>query len=277
MKHSTSIANFRIDAPSKAGALLVAGLFHGAVIFFLTTGVIPPRLPDVGLINFEIVNIPNDVEQAEQAPAPEPELTEPEPPVEEPVPEEPQPVEEVAPPEPEVVTPPEPEVPEPEPVVEPEPDPVAEAIPERVIPKFDPPKRKPTPPPRKIVKAKPVSKPVIRKKQAQPVARPQQKTTAAKSAYVPPSSSSTRFSNPKPVYPLVARRRGMEGRVLLVVSVSSSGGVLEVKVKKSSGHKILDKAALKTVRKWRFTPAKRGGRSVSADLVVPIRFNLRDL
>ncbi len=267
--HSRSIANLRIDAPSKAGALIAAGLFHGAVIFFLTTGVIPPRLPEVGLVNFEIVNIPNDVEQAEQTPAPKPEVSEPEPPIEEPVLEEPQAVEEVVPPEP--------EVPEPEPVVESEPDPIAETVPERIIPKFDQPKRKPTPPPRKIVKAKPVSKPAIQKKQAQPVDRAQQKPSVAQSAYVPPSSSSTRFSNPKPLYPLVARRRGMEGRVLLVVSVSGAGGVMEVTVKESSGYEILDKAALKTVRKWRFTPATRGGRSVAASLVVPIRFNLRDL
>jgi protein TonB len=36
----------------------------------------------------------------------------------------------------------------------------------------------------------------------------------------------------------------------------------------------LDEAALVTVKKWRFVPARRGGEAVSAWVVVPIAFSL---
>lgn len=93
---------------------------------------------------------------------------------------------------------------------------------------------------------------------------------------MPPSAKSVHFSNRKPVYPAVARRRGMEGRVLLVVEVGQDGRVCDVVIKKSSGFELLDKAAFKAVRKWRFSPATRGGRPVKARLEVPIRFSLKD-
>ena len=64
--------------------------------------------------------------------------------------------------------------------------------------------------------------------------------------------------NPKPPYPRIARRRGYEGVVVLKVEILPNGRVGELRVKSSSGHRILDRCALKTVKKWRFIPAKRG-------------------
>ncbi len=82
--------------------------------------------------------------------------------------------------------------------------------------------------------------------------------------------------NPKPVYPPAARRDGQEGKTLLLVEVLSNGRVGKVKVEKSSGYKLLDEAAVEAVRKWRFTPAKKGKTPVTAWARVPIEFSLTD-
>lgn len=82
------------------------------------------------------------------------------------------------------------------------------------------------------------------------------------------------LSNPEPVYPAQSRRRKEEGTVLLGVEVSSEGRALRVEIDQSSGHALLDEAALKAVRHWRFEPARLGNRSVNSHVQVPIRFRL---
>jgi protein TonB len=84
-------------------------------------------------------------------------------------------------------------------------------------------------------------------------------------------------TNPLPPYPMVARRLGMEGVVLLDVLVVADGHAADVRVQQSSGHPVLDEAALTTVRReWRFVPARRGGVPVESRVTVPIRFRLSD-
>ena len=80
--------------------------------------------------------------------------------------------------------------------------------------------------------------------------------------------------NPRPRYPQVARTRGHEGRVLIRVSVLGDGRVGSAAVSRSSGHGSLDRAALKAVKRWRFEPALRAGRPVTATLTVPVVFRL---
>jgi len=48
-------------------------------------------------------------------------------------------------------------------------------------------------------------------------------------------------------YPRAARRRGMQGTVILDVVVNASGEIIKVKIVRSSGFDILDNAAVKTV------------------------------
>lgn len=84
------------------------------------------------------------------------------------------------------------------------------------------------------------------------------------------------LDNPKPPYPLAARRRGMEGRVVLRAHVRDDGLCAEVELKESSGHDLLDNAALQTVKRWRFVPASRGGTAVASWVEIPISFRLRD-
>ncbi|MEW6332344.1 MAG: energy transducer TonB [Pseudomonadota bacterium] len=82
------------------------------------------------------------------------------------------------------------------------------------------------------------------------------------------------LNNPKPPYPLAARRRGAQGRVLLSVHVGADGASEEVRLKRSSGHAVLDGAALQTVQRWRFVPARRGDTPVESWVDVPILFRL---
>lgn len=81
--------------------------------------------------------------------------------------------------------------------------------------------------------------------------------------------------NPPPAYPAAARRRGLEGIVLLEVLVDPAGRPAEVRVVQSSGHELLDHSALKSVGKWRFRPATRAGRPQQMWVQVPVRFRLQ--
>lgn len=80
--------------------------------------------------------------------------------------------------------------------------------------------------------------------------------------------------NPKPVYPRLAIRRNYEGTVTLLVEVLGDGSVREIEIFESSGHKMLDRSALKAVRKWRFKPGTKGGKPVTMKVKVPVVFRL---
>jgi len=58
--------------------------------------------------------------------------------------------------------------------------------------------------------------------------------------------------NPPPDSPPLARRRGQEGTVQLDVLVNSRGGVNAVRLAKTSGHDLLDRAAMAGVQTWLF-------------------------
>jgi protein TonB len=80
--------------------------------------------------------------------------------------------------------------------------------------------------------------------------------------------------NPAPRYPERAVRSGLQGIVTLEVTVSAGGDVVKVTIKKSSGSRLLDREAVRTVTKWRFRPAMRLGRAVGARSGGQIRFRL---
>jgi protein TonB len=82
-------------------------------------------------------------------------------------------------------------------------------------------------------------------------------------------------SNPLPPYPMVARRLGKEGVVLLEVLVEPDGSAADVRVVRSCGFAPLDDSAVTTVReRWRFIPARRGTTPIESRVTVPIRFRL---
>jgi periplasmic protein TonB len=83
--------------------------------------------------------------------------------------------------------------------------------------------------------------------------------------------------NPTPEYPLPSKRRREEGVVLLSVVIEPDGSVARVSLKLTSGHPLLDEAALDVVRhRWTFEPARAAGVPIESTRDVPIRFSLSD-
>ncbi|SDH71684.1 energy transducer TonB [Propionivibrio dicarboxylicus] len=82
------------------------------------------------------------------------------------------------------------------------------------------------------------------------------------------------LKNPAPVYPSMSRRLGEEGKTILRVHVLLDGSADQVDIKTSSGSLRLDESAQRTVRTWKFVPAKRGGTPVESWVLVPITFRL---
>jgi protein TonB len=84
--------------------------------------------------------------------------------------------------------------------------------------------------------------------------------------------------NPKPPYPMLARRLGAQGVVLLRVQVREDGSVAAVELAHSCGFPMLDESATRTVREsWQFLPARiEDGTPVASWVEVPIRFVLKD-
>jgi len=81
-------------------------------------------------------------------------------------------------------------------------------------------------------------------------------------------------SNRKPVYPLLSRRQGEEGTVLLHILVKADGTAETVQIKQSSGYPLLDESALAAVKQWRFHPATISFQPVSEWYLLAIPFRL---
>lgn len=99
-------------------------------------------------------------------------------------------------------------------------------------------------------------------------------TEASPAPLTPPAFTAAYLDNPAPAYPPIARRAGEQGRVLLRVLVTPSGTAEAVELRTSSGSPRLDQAAIATVKRWRFVPARRGADPVAAWVLVPIQFTL---
>lgn len=79
-----------------------------------------------------------------------------------------------------------------------------------------------------------------------------------------------------PLYPLIAKKSGWEGTVLVRVTVEKNGRASQVDISRSSGHKVLDAAALKAVKRWTFRPARDGNIPIRSIVVIPLKFSLKE-
>ena len=82
--------------------------------------------------------------------------------------------------------------------------------------------------------------------------------------------------NPAPRYPRLARERGWQGRVIIEVAVIADGTVNRAEIDQSSGYRLLDQAALRAVRRWRFAVDAPRLPAQGAVVRVPITFKLSD-
>jgi protein TonB len=75
-------------------------------------------------------------------------------------------------------------------------------------------------------------------------------------------------------YPPEAERLGLEGWPEVWMRISAEGAVVEVKLHKSCGHDLLDRAALHYAKAFKFRPARQGDTPVESTLVYRIRYEL---
>jgi len=81
-----------------------------------------------------------------------------------------------------------------------------------------------------------------------------------------------------PQYPFLAKRQGIEGRIILRFVVNEEGDVLEPEVSSVEPSEIagvFDEAALEAVLRYKFRPAIKDGEPVSCIVKLPISFTLR--
>lgn len=110
-----------------------------------------------------------------------------------------------------------------------------------------------------------------------------QENKVEQSLYVPPvkgadyaEAKPDYLKNPAPVYPEYAREHGWEGIVILNVLVNKQGSPEQVLIEKSSGYKLLDQSAVKTVQKWKFLPTRVAQLSFDSWVKIPVRFLLTE-
>lgn len=211
----------------------------------------PPQITGEETIRIRLTSRPATIQQQESQPSPIPA------------------------PEPEPLPEPGPE-PEPEPTPTPVPVPVPEPKQTRLQKKITPVTIRPIkqkhrlqPVPKKPAATAPSleSKPIVAKR---PVKAAEPSTpraiVKAKPIY---------HKNPKPTYPPIAKRRNWQGTTILLVDVSKQGEVKQISIEKSSGYKMLDKAALNSVKRWHFRPGTENGRAVPMEVLVPVHFQLQ--
>ncbi len=75
------------------------------------------------------------------------------------------------------------------------------------------------------------------------------------------------------IYPEIARRAGVQGRVYVLAFVNDKGEVTKTEVLRGIGAGC-DEAAMAAVRKARFIPGRQRGKPVNVRVSIPIRFQL---
>jgi protein TonB len=159
---------------------------------------------------------------------------------------------------------------------QPPPSPAAQPATSRIAPSVPPLPLPPGPPPRPQPPARPAAA-----RQALVAPNPVQGAASALPApaadAAPMLIANPRFRVPPqpPVYPRRAVQQRAEGEALIGALLDPGGAPHEVRVLRSSGHALLDRAALEAVGGWVFEPGRRAGQPVAARVEIPVRFTLR--
>ena len=77
-----------------------------------------------------------------------------------------------------------------------------------------------------------------------------------------------------PVYPEKARSRGLNGRVVVRLTVSSEGKAVGVSVHSADPAGYFEEEALRAVARMRFSPGKKDGRAVDTLVLMPFDFHI---
>lgn len=77
-----------------------------------------------------------------------------------------------------------------------------------------------------------------------------------------------------PEYPMLAKKLGKEGKVVLRLTIDNSGNLVDIEVIKKADYGFTE-AAIEAVKKSTFLPAKKDGKPVASKAILPISFILR--
>jgi len=88
-------------------------------------------------------------------------------------------------------------------------------------------------------------------------------------------SSLLRLIQRKKYYPLQARRRGLQGKVLVAFTVVGNGEIKNITLSRSSGKKLLDRAAIRTIKRMgKAPPFPKELKRRNWRFVVPISYSI---
>jgi protein TonB len=76
-------------------------------------------------------------------------------------------------------------------------------------------------------------------------------------------------------YPEIARKAGIEGRVIVQVLVSEEGKVVNTRIMKSLGHTGCDDAAVNAIKQVKWKPALQRDKPVQVWVAIPVVFKLK--
>ncbi|WP_415668875.1 TonB family protein [Vibrio rarus] len=142
-------------------------------------------------------------------------------------------------------------------------------------------KQKSQPPTTKPVETKRVeTKPMQTTQTKAPLTadKPQRHTSANAASASKPKLVTTPTFSAKPTavgYPRLAQRRGLQGSTLIEIWINTEGKQIKQSIVSSSGHKILDDAAMKSVSEWQFQRHNEQGQRIAYRVQVPINFKLQ--
>lgn len=118
--------------------------------------------------------------------------------------------------------------------------------------------------------------PTPEEKPEKEAAEPQTASSNAASASKPKMVKKPTFSaKPTPVsYPRLAQKRGWQGSTLVEIWINEEGNQIKQTVVNSSGHTLLDEAAINAVSEWQFQRRNEQGQRIAYRVQVPINFQL---
>jgi TonB family protein len=77
------------------------------------------------------------------------------------------------------------------------------------------------------------------------------------------------------VYPVLASRNNIEGKVVISLLIDEKGNVTKTHIE-SSSNQIFDQATIDAAQKVKFTPASRNGKAVKVWYTLPVNFRLNN-
>ncbi len=80
--------------------------------------------------------------------------------------------------------------------------------------------------------------------------------------------------NVRPDYPRYAVNNRIEGSVTVSFTLDRNGNVVNPQTVKAEPPNVFESSALAAVRKWKFTPAIKGGETVNVRMIVVVNFTL---